>query len=206
MIVAEPESPGQPVCGAAMVKNEARVSVMGVPDRPGAAMTLFSKIAAKNIAMDMIVQNVGDDGHADISFTVFRDDLPATLTAVEQAVGELGAESFNYDDEVSVISIVGSGMATQTGVANRMFHALAEAGINILMITTSPIKISVLVARAAATEALQMLHPAFGLEQQPSCRGGARNPPAPPVVNGGGRHDRPIAGHGRPHHRGHRAR
>jgi aspartate kinase len=184
MIVAEPESRSQPVCGAAMVKNEARVSVMGVPDRPGAAMTLFSKIAARNIAMDMIVQNVGDDGHADISFTVFRDDLPATLTAVEQAVGELGAESFNYDDEVSVISIVGSGMATQTGVANRMFHALAEAGINILMITTSPIKISVLVARAAATEALQMLHRAFGLEQQPSCRGARPQSAGAPVVNG----------------------
>lgn len=167
IIVAEPESPDQPVCGAALVKNEARVSVLGVPDRPGAAMTLFKKIAAKNVAMDMIVQNVGDDGRADISFTVFRDDLPATLTAVEQAVEELGAESFNYDDNVSVVSIVGLGMASQTGVATRMFHALGEAGINILMITTSEIKLSVLVARDSAVQALQVLHKTFELHVEP---------------------------------------
>ena len=92
MIVAEPESPGRAVCGAAMVKDEARVTVLGVPDRPGAAMTIFSKVAAKNIAMDMIVQNVADDSRADISFTVVRDDLPATLKAVEDAKQELGAE------------------------------------------------------------------------------------------------------------------
>ena len=168
MIVADPESPDQPVCGAAVAKNEARVSVLGVPDRPGAAMTLFSKIAAKNVAMDMIVQNIGDDGHADISFTVFRDDLPTALTAVEQAVAELGAESFSCDDDVSVVSIVGRGMATQTGVANRMFHALGEAGVNILMITTSEIKISALVARESASAALQALHRAFGLEKTPT--------------------------------------
>ena len=100
MITASPESLSQPVCGAAVVKNEAQISIADVPDRPGAALTIFSKVAAKNIAMDMIVQNVGNDGLANISFTVFREDLPATLTAVEQAISELGSGSVSYDDNV----------------------------------------------------------------------------------------------------------
>jgi aspartate kinase len=168
MIVAEPESYSQPVCGAAMAKNEARVTVLGVPDRPGAAMTLFSKIAARNIAMDMIVQNVGEGGLADISFTVVRDDLPATLKAAEAAVEELGAAGLDYDDNVSKISVVGLGMATQPGVAEQMFRVLAEKGINIMMITTSEIKISVLVRRDFALEALRAVHDAFELDKEPA--------------------------------------
>lgn len=167
MIGAEPESPDQPVCGAAMVKDEARVTVLGVPDRPGTAMTLFSKIAGKNIAMDMIVQNVAAEGLADISFTVFRDDLPATLKAVEEATRELGAEGYNYDDDISKISVVGLGMATQSGVAEQMFRSLAERGINIVMISTSEIKISVLVTRQYGVEALRTVHQAFGLDREP---------------------------------------
>jgi len=167
MITAEPEVAGQPVCGAAMVKDEARVTVLGVPDRPGAAVTVFSKIAAKNIATDMIVQNIAAEGRADISFTVLRDDLPATLKAVQEGAEEVGAEGYNYDDNVSKISVVGLGMATQPGVAERMFRALAERGINILMITTSEIKISVLVAREHALEALRTVHEAFGLDAEP---------------------------------------
>jgi aspartate kinase len=175
MIGAEPEASDLPVCGAAMEKNEARITVLGVPDRPGAAMTVFSKVAAKNIAMDMIVQNVGAAGQADISFTVFRDELPVALKAVDAAVAELEAEGRSYDDEVSKISIVGLGMATQTGVAERMFRSLAEAGINILMITTSEIKISVLVERRYAPDALRTVHEAFELDQEPA--GGAGAPP-----------------------------
>ena len=178
MIAAEPELAGQAVCGAAMIKNEARVTVRGVPDRPGAAITIFAKITAKNIGMDMIVQNVADDGHADISFTVVRDDLPATLTAVEDAVRELGAEECNCDDEVSKISIVGLGMATQPGVAERMFRALAERGINIIMITTSEIKISVLVAREYALEALRTVHGEFQLDKGPEAAAGGAEPTA----------------------------
>ncbi len=175
VITAEPEVADQPVCGAAMVKDEARVTVLGVPDRPGAAMTIFSKIAAKSIAVDMIVQNVAAEGQADISFTVLRDDLPATLKAVEEAAEEVGAEAYNYDDRVSKISVVGLGMATQPGVAERMFRALAERGINILMITTSEIKISVLVARQHALEALRAVHEAFRLHAEPPEQG-AREP------------------------------
>jgi len=167
MITAEPESHDQPVCGAAMVKNEARVTVLNVPDRPGAAMTVFSRIAAKHVAMDMIVQNIAEDGIADISFTVPRDDLPTTLGAVEEAVRQLGAGGYSYDEDESKISVVGLGMATQPGVAQRMFRALAAKGINILLITTSEIKISVLVAREHAQEALRTVHEAFALDREP---------------------------------------
>lgn len=172
MIIDEPESGVQPVCGAALIKDEARITVLGVPDRPGAAITVFSKIAAKNIGMDMIIQNVGAEGLADISFTVVRGDLPATLRAVEEAVKELGAEGFDYDDNVSKVSVVGLGMATQPGVAEKMFRALAEKGINIHMITTSEIKISVLVDRQHAQEALRTVHEAFELHKEPapSCK------------------------------------
>ena len=167
MISADPESGEQSVCGAAMLKHEARVTVEGVPDRPGAAMTIFSKVANKNIAMDMIVQNVGERGAADISFTVPRDELPATLKAVERGVQELSAGGYSYDDDVAKISVVGLGMATQPGVAEMMFRSLAERGINILMISTSEIKISVVVAREFAQEALRTVHEAFELEKQP---------------------------------------
>lgn len=176
IIAAEPESARQPVCGTAVVKNEARVTVLGVPDRPGAALTVFSKVAARNIAMDMIVQNVGEGGLADISFTVSRDDLPATLKAVEEAAKELGAEGASYDDNVAKVSIVGLGMAEQSGVAEAMFRALAERGINIQMISTSEIKISVLVAREFAQEALRTMHQTFQLDQAPETASPAARP------------------------------
>jgi aspartate kinase len=167
MIVGEPESYEVPVCGAAMVKDEARVTVLGVPDRPGAAMTVFSKIAAKNVATDMIVQNVAAGGRADITFTVTRDDLPTTLRAVEDAVKAIGAEGYNYDEQVAKVSVVGLGMKTKPGVARKMFRALADKGINVLMITTSPIKISVLVDRDHALESLRIVHAVFQLDKEP---------------------------------------
>ena len=178
MIVGEPEATGVAVCGAAMAKNEARITVVGVPDRPGAALSIFSKVAARNIAMDMIVQNEAADGCADLSFTVFRDDLPGALRAVDEAVKELGAEGCNYDENVAKISVVGLGMATQPGVAGTMFRALAEKGINIQMITTSEIKISVLVARELAQEALRAVHEAFQLHVAPSDGRGTGETPA----------------------------
>jgi len=162
-----PESPNQAVSGATLVKNEARVTLLGAPDQPGTSLALFSKIAAKNISVDMIVQNVGAESKADISFTVPRDELPATLQAVEAAAQELGAEGFSRDDSVSKISVVGLGMATQTGVAQRMFRALADAGVNIHMITTSEIKISALVSREQGTDALRAVHRAFELDKAP---------------------------------------
>jgi len=168
MIVHDPEAPNMAVCGAAMAKDEARITVLGVPHRPGAALSIFSKVAAKNIAIDMIVQNEAADGRADLSFTVVRDELPSTLRAVEEAVKEIGAEGYTCDENVSKISVVGLGMATQPGVAGTMFRALAEKGINIQMITTSEIKISVLVAREHAQEALRVVHDAFQLHIPPA--------------------------------------
>jgi aspartate kinase len=179
MIVRDPEVVGAPVCGAALLKNESRVTVLGVPDRPGAALSVFTKVADKNIAMDMIVQNEGAEGRADISFTVVRDDLPATLRAVDAAVKELGAEGYTCDENVSKISVVGLGMATQPGVAGTMFRALAAKGINIQMITTSEIKISVLVSRESALDALRAVHEVFQLHVPPSngkAKAGAGSP------------------------------
>ena len=167
MIAGDPESPDAPVCGAAIAKHEAWITIDGVPDRPGAALSLFSRVAAKNVPMDMIVQNVSEEGAASISFTVLGDDLPATLGAVEQMVKETGAGSFSYDDEVSVISVVGLGMATQPGVAERMFRAVADEGVNILMITTSEIKISILVKQEDGPKTLRVVHNAFKLDQEP---------------------------------------
>jgi len=167
IIVSEPEVPGLAVCGAAMVRNEAQVSVLGVPDRPGAAMSVFSAVASKRIGMDMIVQNVADEKHTDISFTVFQEDLPTTVSLLEGIVEELGAEGIVCDEEVSKVSVVGLGMISQTGVAKKMFRALGSAGINIKMITTSEIKISVTVSRKEARKALCVVHEAFELDREP---------------------------------------
>lgn len=168
MIVAAPESRTQPVCGAALMKDEARVTVLGVPDKPGSSVEIFSRIAERNITVDMIVQNIGEQGRADISFTVPRDELQETLEAVRQATDSLGAMQVTHDDDVAKVSVVGLGMAKQTGVANRMFRALADAGVNIQMITTSEIKISVLVRRDEAQRALRAVHAAFQLDQEPA--------------------------------------
>src|SRR4051812_43116364 len=177
VITAEPETADQAVGGAALAKNEARVTILGVPDKPGTSLGIFSKVAAKAVSVDMIVQNVGDDGIADISFTVLSDDLRVTLKAAQEAALELEAEGVAHDDLVAKVSVVGLGMAQQTGVARRMFRALAEANCNILMITTSEIKISVLVARSEAAAALRAVHQAFGLDQPPAGKPG-RQPPA----------------------------
>ncbi len=168
LIVAEPESIDRPVSGATYVKDEARVSLLGLPDTPGTSLAVFSRISKLSVPVDMIVQNVGADGKADISFTVLRDDLEPTLDAVREGCEALKADRYTYDDQVSKISVVGMGMARQTGVAERMFRTLADAGVNIHMITTSEIKISVLIARDQAHAALRIVHRAFELESPPN--------------------------------------
>ncbi len=167
LIVRDPETPGKTVCGVALVKQEARVTVRGIPDSPAAAMSVFSRVAERNIPLDMIVQNEAADGRTDLSFTVMSENLPGTLRAVEEAVKVLGAEGFNFDENVSKISVVGLGMATRPGVAGTMFRALAEKGIDIQLITTSVIKISVVVAREFALDALRAVHEAFELQSPP---------------------------------------
>jgi aspartate kinase len=167
MIVADAEAPDMAVGGAAITKNEARIAILDVPDKPGSSLEIFSPIAAKNISVDMIVQNVGTDGKADISFTVPTNELAATLEAVNAAAKAIGAREVTHDQNVSKVSVVGLGMAQQTGVADRMFRALADAGVNIQMITTSEIKISVLVERDQAQTALREVHRAFHLDKTP---------------------------------------
>lgn len=152
------------VCGAALVKSEARVAVIGVPDRPGISHRLFSAIADRNIVVDMIVQNVGSDGRAAIGFTVLANELAPTLDVLDPLTQEWGAR-VESEDEVSKVSIVGTGMRTHTGVAERMFVALATAGVNLKLITTGDIKISVLVNRADGVRALKAVHQAFALDQ-----------------------------------------
>jgi aspartate kinase len=181
LIAAQPERPDLPVSGAAITKDEARITVLGVPDRPGTSLEIFARIAAKNISVDMIVQNVGESGKADISFTVPRNELDLALEAVREAADLVGAAGVTSDDNVAKVSVVGLGMARLTGVAQRMFRALADAGINIQMITTSEIKISVLVARDRSAEALRIVHHAFELDRPPPP---AAAPPAPRSASG----------------------
>lgn len=170
VIGSQSESADRAVTGAALTKNEAQVTVANVPDHPGTMYTMFSQLAGVNVAVDMIVQNPGAEGTADISFTVLEDDLPRALAAAKQAADELGAEEVLHDASVSKVSIVGLGMATQTGVADRMFRALADAGINIEAITTSEIKVSVLVKREQALAALRAVHDEFELGKPPRDR------------------------------------
>jgi aspartate kinase len=179
VISTEVESTERAVCGATVTRDEARITIEGVPDRPGSGLRIFAHIAAENIPVDMIVQNVGEEGRADISFTVLKNDLSSTLRAVETAATELGARRVTHDNNVSKVSVVGMGMASQTGVAHRMFRALADAGINLLMITTSEIKISVLVSRQNALDAVRVVHREFELEQPPLAP--ARPPSAGPA-------------------------
>ena len=167
-VAVDPETSNQAVGGAALTKNEALVTVKGVPDRPGTSLAIFSEIAQEHIIVDMIIQNVGADGKANISFTVLDDDLATTRGAIERALVELGSGHIESSTGVAKISVVGLGMAEQTGVADRMFRTLASAGINILMITTSEIKISVLVDREQAQEALRTIHAAFELDKAPT--------------------------------------
>ena len=156
---------GVPVTGAALAKDEARITIRGVPDRPGVVYAIFRTIAAANIVVDMIVQNVSTAGTTEISFTVAKGDLPETFRVAETAARTIGATGVTFDPDVAKISVVGLGMRTHTGVATTMFAVLSDAGINIQMITTSEIKISVLVDRAFAVPALRAVHLAFMLDE-----------------------------------------
>ncbi|MBX3422137.1 MAG: aspartate kinase [Pirellulaceae bacterium] len=168
LIVSESESPTTAVCGAAMTRDEARITVQGVPDVPGMSLRIFQLLADHKIDVDMIVQNVGDESRADVSFTVLKQELKKAQNVIDHAVQLVGATGATYDDQVSKVSVVGLGMAAQTGVARKMFQALADGNINIQMITTSEIKISVLVSRQQASAALRAVHQSFELGQRPA--------------------------------------
>ena len=156
-----------PVSGVAFSKNDARVTITRVPDRPGIAVRLFKPVAEANIVVDMIIQNTSIDGFTDLTFTVPKGDLKKTLEIVGPVAREIDAQQVLSDKKIAKISIVGVGMRNNAGVAARMFDALSTAGINILMISTSEIKISCVIESKHGEQAVRVLHDAFGLETPP---------------------------------------
>ncbi len=152
------------VSGAALKKNLIRVTIKNVPDHPGVAAKIFGDIAAANIVVDDIIQNVMDDNTANISFTVEHGDLHDIKPVVDRLVKELGGKTTPiYQDDLAKVSVVGVGMQVHTGVAQQMFKALADGKINIQNITTSEIKISCIINKEDANRALQIVHDAFNL-------------------------------------------
>ena len=147
--------------GVAHDTSEAKVTIRGVPDRPGVAAALFETLAGSRVNVDMIVQNVGEDGSTDISFTVPESHSRAAARATAPLVVELGAHGLAVDSEIAKVSLVGAGMKSSPGVAARVFRALADARINIEMISTSPIRISCVVRRECVEPAVRALHAEF---------------------------------------------
>jgi aspartate kinase len=151
------------VSGVAGDKNVARISVIGVEDTPGKAFELFSLLAKHKISVDIILQSIGRDGTKDISFTVARDDLHDALKLIKENQERLTAKDVVYSDKIAKVSIVGAGMATNPGVAAMMFEAMYNAGINIHMISTSEVKISVLIDEKYTEDAMNAIHEQFRL-------------------------------------------
>ncbi len=153
------------VSGIAYSRDEAKITLVQVADRPGVAAGVFGPLADAAINVDMIVQNVSADGQAtDITFTVGKSDMERALKLLEAAKSEFGYERLRFDNNVVKVSVIGVGMRSHAGVAQRMFKTLAEKGINIQVISTSEIKVSVLIAEEYAELALRALHTAFGLD------------------------------------------
>lgn len=162
-----PEMEDIVVNGVAYNKNESKISLLDVPDKPGIAAQVFQKLAEQNIIVDMIVQSVGQDGLNTISFTVTKDDYHKALDLARQLQKSIGAADVASDNDIAKVSVVGVGMRTHSGVAARMFQALAKANINIDMITTSEIKISVVVDLKDMEKAVKVIHDAFDLANAP---------------------------------------
>jgi aspartate kinase len=156
-----------PVSGVALSRNDARVTITRVPDRPGVAVHLFRPVADANIVVDMIIQNTSIEGFTDLTFTVPQGDLKKTLQIIAPLVQEIGANQVLTDENIAKVSIVGVGMKNNAGVAAQMFEALAAEGINILMISTSEIKISCVIQDKYGELAVRTLHDSFGLDQPP---------------------------------------
>lgn len=155
------------VSGVAYDKNQAKITVTAVHDRPGIAAKLFQAIAHANIVVDMIVQNVSSDGKAtDISFTVPKTDSKKTLALTEGIAAELGSKGVSLREDIAKVSVVGVGMRTHSGVAAKMFETLAKHGINIMMISTSEIKVSCVIEAKYTELAVRVLHDAFGLGEK----------------------------------------
>jgi aspartate kinase len=153
------------ISGVAHDTSEAKVTISGVPDRPGVAARVFRPLADAGVNIDMIVQNVSSDGRTDISFTLPKDDLAKAVPILEDAAAGVGATGVATDPEVGKISLVGAGMRTHPGIAADMFDALADAGINIEIISTSAIRISCVVRASEVERAVQVVHDKFRLSE-----------------------------------------
>ena len=155
------------ISGIAFNRDEAKLTIEGVPDTPGVAYKILGPIGAATIEVDVIVQNVSHDKTVDFTFTVSRSDLPAAESVLGQVARDLNAGEVRADSKIAKVSVVGVGMRSHAGVASQMFAALAEEGINILMITTSEIRISVIIEEKFLELAVRCLHSSFGLEKEP---------------------------------------
>jgi aspartate kinase len=153
------------ISGIAFNRDEAKITILGVPDRPGIAYQILGPIGDASIDVDMIVQNVSHDGMTDFSFTVHRSDYQKALKLLEPVVKHIKARGLEGGDKIAKVSVVGVGMRSHAGIASSMFRTLAEEGINIEMISTSEIKISVVISEKHTELAVRALHKAFGLEQ-----------------------------------------
>jgi aspartate kinase len=152
------------VSGIAYSRDEAKLTVRRVPDRPGVAATVFGALAAENVNVDMIVQNISEDGMTDMTFTIGRSDLPRAQQSLAAAKQQIGYADLLTDTNVAKISVVGVGMRSHAGIASTMFRALADKGINIQVISTSEIKVSILIAADYTELAVRSLHTAYGLD------------------------------------------
>lgn len=154
------------IAGVAHDRSEGKITIVGIPDRPGRAAAVFRAIAAAGINVDMIVQNVsaGAEKRTDISFTVPKEDAAKGVEALNALKGELGFTQLQYDDTVGKLSLVGSGMRSNPGISATLFQCLADAGINIEMISTSEIRVSVVTSSDELDEAVRLVHTAFGLD------------------------------------------
>jgi aspartate kinase len=163
--IDEEETMEQPIIsGIAFNRDEAKLTIRGVPDTPGVAFKILGPISAANIEVDMIVQNVSHDNTTDFTFTIHRNDYQAALAVLEQTASEIGARQVVGDTKIAKVSIVGVGMRSHAGVASRMFEALAKESINIQMISTSEIKVSVVIEEKYLELAVRALHTAFELD------------------------------------------
>lgn len=169
LITLEDEQMEQAVIsGIAFNRDEAKITIMGVPDRPGVAFAILGKVADQNIEVDMIIQNTGADGFTDFTFTVHRNDFRQTMELLQPVAAELNAREINGDDQIVKVSVVGVGMRSHAGIASTLFKTLFDEGINVEMISTSEIKISVVVNEKYLELAVRSLHRQFGLEKEPT--------------------------------------
>lgn len=166
LVTAEdPEMERVAVSGVTGDRNQAKITVLGVPDRPGVAARIFGPVADANIIVDMIIQNVGQGALTDLSFTVPRADMSKAVTIMHRVAQEIEAKSVEVTEAIAKVSLIGVGMRSHSGVASRMFEVLSREGINIMMISTSEIKISCVIEEKYLELALRALHTAFGLDR-----------------------------------------